>query len=272
MRICSLVPAATEVLFALGLGESVVGVTHECDWPPEATTRPALTASIIDTAQLGSAEIDSLVAGAARSGRPLYAVDGERWEEIRADIVVAQEVCDVCAVSAGDVRSLGVEVTDYSPTTLDGIGSSIVRLGDRLGAGEVAREVVAEMDERIARVDTANRSSRVFVAEWLDPPFAAGHWVPEMVERAGGTDVMGRAGEPSFRTSWPEVVALEPDLLVLAPCGFDRERTLSEAERLVGLPDCPAVAVDANSYFSRPGPRVAEGVEILAGLLGAGAT
>ncbi len=268
MRICSLVPAATEALFALELGDSVVGVTHECDWPPEAATRPALTASVVDASSLGSAEIDRLVTAAARRGAPLYAVDGERWDDIRADVVVAQQVCDVCAVSAGDVRALGVEVVGYSPTTLAGIGTAIEGLGERFGAAEAASEVVSEMKERIAGVAVGSPgSARVFVAEWLDPPFAAGHWVPEMVDRAGAVDVMGRAGEPSFRTTWPDVVALDPDLVVLAPCGFDRERTQAEAGALAGLPECPAVAVDANAYFSRPGPRVAEGVEILAQLV-----
>ena len=266
MRICSLVPAATEVLFALGLGDAVVGVTHECDWPPEAAERPAITSSIVNSSELPSAEIDRLVTHAAREGRPLYAVDGEAWREIEADVVVAQEVCDVCAVSAGEVRRLGVEVVDYSPTTLDGIGGAILALGERLGAEAAARNVVDEMEERLRGVGTSPGSPRVFVAEWLDPPYAAGHWVPEMVQRAGGRDVLGRAGEPSFRTTWDEVAALDPDLVVLAPCGFDEQRTRDEAAGLPGLPDCAAAAVDANAFFSRPGPRVAEGVEILADL------
>ena len=268
MRICSLVPAATEVLYALGLGESVVGVTHECDWPPEAATLPAVTASIVDSEALGSASIDRFVSGAARAGRPLYVVDEERWSEVRADVVVAQELCDVCAVSGTQVRKLGVEVLDYSPTTLASIRRAILELGGALGVAKAAAEVVRAMDERIGGVPPSPRTPRVFVAEWLDPPFAAGHWVPEMVECAGGTEVLGRAGEPSFRTTWSDVAARRPELVVLAPCGFDRERTLAEAAAVDGLLDCPAVAVDANAYFSRPGPRVAEGVELLAGVLG----
>jgi iron complex transport system substrate-binding protein len=267
VRICSLVPAATEVLYALGLGESVVGVTHECDWPPEAAALPAVTASIVDSETLGSKEIDRLVTDASRAGRPLYAVDEERWNDVRADVVVAQQLCDVCAVSSAQVRKLDVEVLDYSPTTLAGIGRAVVELGGALGAGEAAAEVVRAMDERIGGVRPSPRRPRVFVAEWLDPPFAAGHWVPEMVERAGGAEVLGRAGEPSFRTTWSDVAARLPELVVLAPCGFDRERTLAEAAAVGGLPKCPAVAVDANAYFSRPGPRVAEGVELLATLL-----
>jgi len=268
VRICSLVPAATEVLFSLGLGDSVVGVTRECDWPPEAATRPAVTASVLDSSTLRSGEIDRLVSEAAARGRPLYAVDADRWHEIRADVIVAQDVCEVCAVAAGDVQALGVPVVDYSPTTLEGIEGAILRLGDRFGAAEAAQEVVGEMSDRIGRATTtSDEPARVFVAEWLDPPFASGHWVPEMVERAGGRDVLGRAGRPSFRTSWPEVAARAPQLVVLAPCGFDRQRALAEAEALEGLPDCPAVAVDANAYLSRPGPRVAEGVEVLAELI-----
>ena len=267
MRICSLVPGATEVLFALGLGDSVVGVTHECDWPPEASARPAVTASLIDSADLPSDEIDRLVVGAAQAGRPLYAVDAERWSEIRADVVVAQELCDVCAVSAGQVRSLGVRVVDYSPATLAGIGRAIMELGELLGARGEAAEVARTMNERIDAVAPPSRTPRVFVAEWLDPPFVAGHWVPEMVQRAGGTDVLGSAGKPSFRTTWDAVAAAQPELAVLAPCGFDRARTLAEAPAVDGLPECPAVAVDANAFFSRPGPRVADGVEILSELL-----
>ena len=286
MRICSLVPAATEVLFALGLGERVVGVTHECDWPPEAEGRPKVTASLLETAELTSAEIDGAVASAAQEGRPLYAVDEQIWGEIEADLVVAQELCEVCAVSTDALdeivaaRSADVEIVPFSPSTLDEVLASIVGLGVRLGAESQADEVTGGMRRRFDRVRAAladvETSPRVFVAEWLDPPFAAGHWVPDMVTLAGGTDVAGTAGEPSYRMRWTDVAGLEPDVVVLAPCGFDLDRTLSElvtldlSANLLGTParqEARVFAVDANAHFSRPGPRLVDGVELLAYLL-----
>jgi iron complex transport system substrate-binding protein len=286
MRICSLVPAATEVLFALGLGDQVVGVTHECDWPPEARDRPRVTASLVETGELTSAEVDRAVAGAAAEGKPLYAVDAEVWSEIEADVVVAQDLCEVCAVSTDQLdeitsaRSLEVEVVDFSPSTLDHVLACIVGLGMRLGAEAAADDVTGGMRSRFDRVRAAlaetESSPRVFVSEWLDPPFAAGHWVPDMVSLAGGTEVAGIAGEPSHRMRWNDVALLEPDVVVLAPCGFDLDRTLSELVTLdlsAGLLGTPArqesrvFVVDANAHFSRPGPRLADGVELLAYLL-----
>jgi iron complex transport system substrate-binding protein len=286
MRICSLVPAATEVLFALGLGDQVVGVTHECDWPPEAAQRPAVTASLVETGELTSAEIDAAVAASAGSGKALYAVDEETWAQIDADVVIAQELCDVCAVSTDSLdeivraRSVDVEVIDYSPSTLEHVLSCIVGLGIRLEAEGAADEITGGMRRRLDRVRAALAEAddhpRVFVSEWLDPPFAAGHWVPDMVELAGGTEVAGMSGEPSYRMRWTDVVALEPDVVVLAPCGFDLDRTLSEvvtldlSASLLGTParqESRVFAVDANANFSRPGPRVVDGVELLAYLL-----
>ncbi|HXV32778.1 MAG TPA: ABC transporter substrate-binding protein [Gaiellaceae bacterium] len=286
MRICSLVPAATEVLFALGLGDDVVGVTHECDWPPEASAKPVVTASLIQTGDLSSAEIDRAVAETARDGRPLYAIEEEQWAEIDADFVVMQELCDVCAVSAEQVdgalraRPLDVGVLDFSPSTLAGIQEAVRELGSWLGAGGAAEELTAGMQSRLDRVAAAlagvDRSPRVFVTEWLEPPYSAGHWVPDMVAAAGGTDVAGMPGEPSHRMRWPDVAALEPDVVVLAPCGFDLDRTLAEvvplelSAHLLGTParqESRVFAVDANAMFSRPGPRVVDGVEALAHLL-----
>jgi iron complex transport system substrate-binding protein len=286
VRICSLVPAATEVLFALGLGDQVVGVTHECDWPPEATTRPVVTASLLQTGDLSSAEIDRLVAQTAWEGGPLYAIDEERWAEVEADAVVMQELCDVCAVSTDQVegvlraRPLDVDVLDFSPSTLDEIGEAIGAVGARLGAEAEAAGLAAGMESRLERIVSAlsgvETSPRVFVTEWLEPPYSAGHWVPGMVTAAGGTDVAGMAGEPSHRMRWPDVAALEPDVVVLAPCGFDLDRTLSEvvpldlSAHLLGTParqESRVFAVDANAMFSRPSPRVVDGVEVLAHLL-----
>lgn len=280
MRICSLVPGATEVLFALGLGESVVGVTHECDWPHEAESRPRVTASRLQSGDLSSAEIDVAVAEAAREGKALYAVDEAVWEEIEADVVVAQELCDVCAVSAGEVRRLEVEVIDYSPATLDGVLGHITALGWRLDAEAAADELTNGMRSRLERVRAALAETetypRVYVSEWLEPPYAAGHWVPDMVSAAGGMEIAGIAGEPSFRMRWTDVAGLEPDTVVLAPCGFDLDRTLSEivtldlSAHLLGTAarqESRVFAVDANGYFSRPGPRLVDGVELLAYLL-----
>jgi iron complex transport system substrate-binding protein len=286
VRICSLVPGATEILFALGLGESVVGVTHECDWPPEAAERPKLTASALDSGELTSAEIDQAVSKAAQTGRPLYAVDAEIWAEIDADIVVAQELCEVCAVSTDALdeivaaRGVDVEVVPFSPSNLDGVLASMVGLGVRFDAEGAADEMAGGMRKRLDRVRAAlaevETSPRVFVSEWLDPPFAAGHWIPDMVALAGGTEIAGMSGEPSYRMRWDDVAGLEPDLVVLAPCGFDLDRTLSEvvtldlSASLLGTSarqESRVFAVDANANFSRPGPRLAGGIELLAYLI-----
>jgi len=286
VRICSLVPAATETLFALGLGDQVVGVTHECDWPPEAAQRPAVTAALVETVELTSAEIDQAVADAAGNGKPLYAVDAEVWAQIDADVVIAQELCEVCAVSTDQLdeivtaRSLEVEVVDFSPSTLDHVLACIVGLGVRFDAEGAADELTGGMRSRLDRVRAAlaevETRPRVFISEWLDPPFAAGHWVPDMVAVAGGIEVAGMSGEPSHRMRWTDVASLEPDVVVLAPCGFDLDRTLSEIVTLdlsAGLLGTAArqesrvFAVDANANFSRPGPRLVDGVDLLAYLL-----
>jgi iron complex transport system substrate-binding protein len=286
VRICSLVPGATEVLFAIGLADQVVGVTHECDWPPEALERPKVTASLLQGGDLTSAEIDRAVSEAASEGKALYAIDADAWGEIDADIVVAQELCEVCAVSrsavdeAATATKLDIGVLDYSPSTLEDVFESIISLGSWLGADAAAAELVAGMRARMERVKAAlagiESTPRVFVSEWIEPPYAAGHWVPDMVSLSGGTDVAGMSGEPSHRMRWPDVAELEPDVVLLAPCGFDLDRTLDEvvtldvSAHLLGTParrESRVFAVDANGYFSRPGPRLAEGVELLAYLL-----
>jgi len=274
------------VLFALGLGESVVGVTHECDWPPEAASRAIVTATLIDTDELSSGEIDKAVSEAAGDGRALYAVDAARWGELEADTVIAQELCDVCAVSTDEARDVvsmqkvNAEVVGFSPSTLEGILEGICELGSRFEAEVAAEELVTGLRSRLERVRAAlaetETSPRVFVAEWLEPPYSAGHWVPDMVEAACGTEVASMSGEPSHRMRWSDVAALRPDTVVLAPCGFDLDRTISEvmplelSAHLLGTPareEGRVFAVDANASFSRPGPRVVDGVELLAYLL-----
>jgi iron complex transport system substrate-binding protein len=290
LRICSLVPAATEVLFALGLGDSVVAVSHECDFPAEAASRPVVTASLVETGMLASAAVDAAVRAAAENGRPLYAIDAERWAEVAPDIVVTQELCSVCAVSSDEVGAvveasgLDVETVPYSPGTLDGISTGIVRLGERFDAEGEAEELTTGMRSRLERVAAAlaavETAPRVFVAEWLEPPYSAGHWVPDMVAAAGGIDVAGLSGERSYRLQWSDVARLRPDVVVLAPCGFDLDRTLAQtaplelAGHLLGTPareESRVFAVDADACFSRPGPRVVDGVELLAYLLHPGA-
>jgi iron complex transport system substrate-binding protein len=271
VRVCSLLPSATEIVGALGLTDTLVGVSHECDWPPEARELPTITASRVDTSTLASGEIDAAVRDALAGGLPLYAVDAELIEELAPDLIVTQDTCAVCAVSTADVRRVclvDADVLSLDARSIQGIEESVATLAARLGVPEHGERVVAEMRRRIAAVHdqvAGLAPKRAFVAEWLDPPFAAGHWVPEMVALAGGIEVLGRAGEPSYPTTWAEVAARDPELVVVAPCGFDAERAAAEAGKHT-LP-ARAVAVDANAYFSRPAPRIADGIAQLAFLL-----
>jgi iron complex transport system substrate-binding protein len=271
VRICSLLPSATEIIGRLGLADDLVGVSAECTWPPEVRRLPVVTSSRVDTDSLTSHEIDDAVRSALADGMSLYAVDAELLEELRPDVIVTQDLCAVCAVSSGEVATLRpttARVVSLDPRTLDEIGASVEQLGAELGVPERADAVAGEFRRTIAEIRrrTASlRRKRVFVAEWLDPPFAAGHWVPEMVAAAGGEEVLGRPAEPSFPTTWHDVRDSEPELIVLAPCGFDERRTASEAARLDLAAD--SVAVDADAHYSRPSPSVAGGIRQLAFLL-----
>ncbi len=272
MRIVSLVPSATEIIAALGLADSLVGRSHECNYPDGLDAVPVVSASRIDTASIASEHIDRAVRDALADGRPLYAVDAELLERLAPDVIVTQDLCEVCAVPSGEVRRVAhvdVETISLDPRDLGEIEESIRTLARHLGVAAKGELLAQAMHHRIDAVHQAVRGlpqPRVFVAEWLDPPFAAGHWVPEMVERAGGEEVLGRARERSFATTWDAVAEAAPRVLVLAPCGFDLERTVSEAG---GVPAMGArvVAVDGDAAYSRPGPRVAEGVAQLAHLL-----
>jgi iron complex transport system substrate-binding protein len=271
VRICSLLPSATEIVGRLGLADRLVGVSAECNWPPEVRRLPVVTSARVDTASLSSSAIDAAVREAIADGTPLYAIDADLLEELRPDVIVTQDLCAVCAVSSDDVSTLtptDARIVSLDPRTLDEIAESVDQLGRELGAAERAAEVADDFLAAMRAVEKLVAGlprRRIFVAEWLDPPFAAGHWVPEMVAAAGGEEVLGRAGEPSFLTTWDDVRETSPDLIVVAPCGFDADRAAHEAAALE-LP-AESIAVDADAYYSRPSPSVAEGVRQLAFLL-----
>jgi iron complex transport system substrate-binding protein len=271
MRICSLLPNTTEMIAQLGLADSLVGVSAECRWPPEVVGKPVVTAARIDPSALSSLEIDDAVRASLAEGASLYSVDAELIHELAPDLIVTQDLCAVCAVSSGELVNAcpaGTATVSLDPRTLAEVAESVrilARAVDRIDRGE---QIV---DKMWATIEAATESvrglapRRVFFAEWIEPPFSAGHWLPEMIELAGGLDVLGTAGLPSRPTTWTAVAAAAPELIVVAPCGFDAE---AAAARTEGIPfPCPAVAVDADSYYSRPAPRLAEGVAQLAHLL-----
>jgi iron complex transport system substrate-binding protein len=271
MRICSLLPSATEIVADLGLVDSLVGISEECDWPPKVRGLPVVTASRVETRRLSSLQIDRAVREAIGEGQPLYAIDRELLEALQPDLILTQNLCAVCAVSADNVNELcaaDAEVVALDAHTMAEIEERILSLAELLGVPARGRSVVDKMEVKIAGVracvaDAPTRS--VFVAEWLEPPYAAGHWIPEMVNMAGGRDVLGQAGAPSYPTSWKTVLNERPELVIVAPCGFDHERAAREAT----LPPlaCRAVAVDSNAYYARPAPRLADGVAQLAFLI-----
>jgi iron complex transport system substrate-binding protein len=271
MRIVSLLPSATEIVAALGLADWLVGVSEECSWPPEVAGKPRVTAARISPGELSSAAIDAAVRDSVSDGHSLYTVDAGLIDALRPDLIITQDLCLVCAVASGQLATacpVDTEVISLDPRSLAEVADTARLLGERLGVPAAGDRAASEMEAKIAAVRDAvggARNGRVFFAEWIDPPFCGGHWVPEMIEAAGGQGVMGSAGEPSFSTSWDAVLAAEPDLVVVAPCGFGTEEAASRAAGLAF--DCRAVAVDADSYYSRPAPRLADGVAQLAHLL-----
>jgi iron complex transport system substrate-binding protein len=275
MRIVSLVPSATEMLFALGLGGSVVGVTHECDCPPEAAALPHLTATVLPEG-LDAGEIDAAVKETVGEGRALYTLDEGLLAELAPDLIVTQAVCEVCAVSYEDVVAVAARlpsrprVVQQDPSTLGEVLADVLRLGEAAGITERAREVHGELEERLRTVEAAVADAprpRVLALEWLDPPFLGGHWVPEMIELAGGVDVIGKTGQKSPQVQWENLTDLEPDVIVAMPCGWylddSRAQALAHRGRLDSLGAGRTFAVDAASTFSRPGPRLVDGVELL---------
>jgi iron complex transport system substrate-binding protein len=279
MRIASLVPSATEMLFALGLGRDVVGVTHECDYPPEAARLPHLTATVLP-AGLSAGEIDAAVKEVIGGGEALYSLDEERLAELAPDLIVTQAVCDVCAVSFEDVVAVAARlpsrplVVRQDPGTLAEVLDDVTRLGAAAGIEARARSLRDELERRLAAVASAVDGApapRVLALEWLDPPFVGGHWIPEMIAAAGGVDVVGRAGAKSPEVGWDALVGLDPDVVVAMPCGWYVEDSVAQAfaqrQRIGGLGAARVFAVDAASTYSRPGPRLVDGTELLAHLL-----
>ena len=279
MRIVSLLPSTTEILFDIGAGDHVVGVTFECDHPVEARTRTIVSTSAMPEG-LSPQEIDAFVAAAMRRGEDLYHLDAGALSGLDADLVVTQDLCAVCAVDVSVVDDalahLGctAEVLTIDPHTLDEVLESVGTLGKATSREAAAASLVSSLRDRladVARLVADRPRPRALVLEWTDPPFAPGHWVPEMVERAGGTSAQGTPGEKSFRTTWEDVRAAAPEVVVCAPCGYGLEASEQLAGDLVAaghLPDgVPVWAVDANASFARPGPRLVDGVEALAGIL-----
>jgi iron complex transport system substrate-binding protein len=286
VRIVSLLPSATEILYAVGAGPDVVGVTFECDEPARARTDARIVStSSLPTAAEGAvatpAEIDAAVRARLAAGEDLYHLDRDALAALDADLVVTQDLCAVCAVDVGEVRDaldyLGcsAEVLTTDPHTIAQILDSIVAVGAACGREQAAADLVAGLRARLAVLPGAPVAGgrRVAVLEWTDPPFAPGHWVPEMVEAAGGTSVLGSAGARSVPTSWPDIAAARPEIVVVAPCGFDLETSTRLTVELLdgplaGIPGVEQVwAVDANASYARPGPRIVDGTEALAAVV-----
>jgi iron complex transport system substrate-binding protein len=296
MRIATLLPSATEIVCALGLADHIVAITHECDYPLEIRDRPVVVRSRVDSAQ-PSAAIDADVEAALRRGESLYRLDADALAGARPDLIVTQDLCDMCALPSLDVESIAAglpgspRVLRLHPHTLEDVFRDILAVGAAAGCTEEAARLVDTLRDRVAAVATACRPAcntqvageggtgarpRVFCMEWLDPPFCSGHWMPEIVELAGGREVLGRPGRPSFRVEWEAIAAAAPEIVVLTVCGFDVLRTCAELPAVTGRPEwrsLPAVAAgrvyatDGSAFFSRSGPRLVDGLEMMAAIL-----
>lgn len=287
MRIVSLLPSATEIVFALGLGDELVGRTHECDYPPQAELVPVLTADVGLEPGATSRQIHDRVSHAVHGGSSIYRLDEQALAEAQPDLILTQELCEVCAVSYREVtkavRAIDSRITVLSlePNSIEGIFNTISTVGAMADAEDEAVGLLELLRERLGEIENlvlhrrlqGVPPRRVVCLEWLDPPFAAGHWVPEQVRRAGGWELLGQEGERSVETTWEAVREVDPEQLLLIPCGFDAQRTADEWDRLpkpVGYGELRAVrrgevfALDGSAYFSRPGPRVVDGIAMLA--------
>jgi iron complex transport system substrate-binding protein len=285
MRICSLLPSATEIAYAIGLGDSILGVSHECDFPPEVATKPALLRPRIDP-RASPHEIDRQVTEIIARGESIYAVDAELLASLSPDLILTQDLCHVCAASSDDLATALLafakqpRVLSLTPHSLAQVWDDVGRLGEATGHSSEADALVRALQDRLASVEAVVAGScvrpRVLCLEWLDPYYVGGHWIPEMVSRAGGEDVLGRLGEPSFRPSVEQIAGSRAELIVVMLCGYGVDRVAAEF-REAQIPDSwqilPAIrerrifAVDANAYFSRPGPRLVDGIALLAHLI-----
>jgi len=285
-RIVSLLPAATEVAAALGLMDQVVGISHECDFPKEANARPRVTHCPVHNAGLTSGEVDQWVRRALRDDGTIYTIDEPLLRELRPDVILTQKLCDVCAVGYGSVAKLAEtlpglpQVVNLEPTRLSDIFDDIRRVAKVCGVPERAETLIASLSARVEivqrRLEHISHRPRCFLMEWVDPPFCSGHWGPELVQIAGGRDSLGRRHRPSAQVDWREVVETRPEIMVLALCGYDIDGARRDYELLRSFPDFDSLPaahdgeiylVNASAYFARPGPRIVDSLEILAGIL-----
>jgi iron complex transport system substrate-binding protein len=285
-RIVSFLPSATEMVCALGLADQLVGITHECDYPAETKGKPIVVRNVLPIEEMSQSEIDVAVAQRIGDGNSLYQVDERLLKELAPDLILTQDLCQVCAPSGNEVAQVlnllpnKPQILWLTPSTLEQIADNLRDLGEATGRAETAAELIAKGRARLEEIATVTRTlsnrPRVFCMEWLNPIYCSGHWVPEMVKLAGGVDALSREGEDSARISWNQVVEWAPEVLIVTPCGFNLAKVIEQSRQLTdysGWSELPAVregrvyAVDANSYFARPGPRVVEGTELLAHLI-----
>jgi iron complex transport system substrate-binding protein len=285
MRICSFLPGATEIVAELGLADQLVGISHECDFPPSVRHTPVMVEAIVSHELGGSDDIDRQVKALVSSGQPLYRLNAQAFQSARPDVILTQDLCHVCAVTPDQLLHVlpslpsPPQILTLNPTSLGDVVDDVERIGTALGVGSKGHELAQSLRRRIAAVNSRSTTTqarpRVVCLEWLSPLYVGGHWVPEMVGLAGGQDVFGRINEPSREISWDEVCAADPDFVILMPCGFSITRTVSElgslcratgdwSHRLASWPK--TYVVDAGSYFSRPGPRLIDGLEMLAAI------
>jgi iron complex transport system substrate-binding protein len=290
VRIASLLPSATEIVCAIGLEDELVAITHECDWPPSVVGKPIVTRSVNDLSDVRSRDIHARVTDAMHGGSSLYELDEEALAATEPDLILTQELCHVCAVSYQEVNEVArridadITVVSLEPTSIEGVLHTITTVGAMAEVEDAAIDLVESLRERLGAVeqrvarrrDDGRRAARVVGLEWLDPPFAVGHWVPEQIRRAGGWDLLGADGDKSRQTTWEAVHDVDPEMLLLMPCGFHLAETVQEWSRTSTPPwfgDLAAVrrgaviALDGSAYFSRPGPRVIDGIEMLAELM-----
>jgi iron complex transport system substrate-binding protein len=274
-RIVSFLPAGTEMVHSLGAGSDLVGRSHECDYPSSVLSLPVVSRPALDLGDASPGAIDAAVARQMDSGDTLYTIDEVLLRELRPDVILTQNLCRVCAPSGDEltraVRKFSVqpEVLFLTPRSIREIEDNVLDVGRAIGRAREADALVRSNQERLARVRTAVRNSRrrrVVFLEWTDPLFCGGHWVPEMISVAGGEDPLGRPGEDSVRMDWDDVVSARPEMIIVSPCGYRLEQSADLARQMRQVPGAEVYAVDANAYFARPGPRVVEGVELLAHL------